>query len=89
MADAGAWNGLDKVASSEVVVEKHGMNFLAGRGSGDGALGKGGEKEGVRRRHGIGSYMEKGRGGVIYSIKLEGGERHGVGKKQRVNIKWV
>lgn len=54
MADAGAWNGLDKVASSEVVVEKHGMNFLAGRGSGDGALGKGGEKEGVRRRHGIG-----------------------------------
>ncbi|KAA0052606.1 hypothetical protein E5676_scaffold255G008360 [Cucumis melo var. makuwa] len=52
MADAGAWNRLDKVASSEVVVEKHGMNFLAGRGSGDGALGKGGEKEGVRRRHG-------------------------------------
>lgn len=52
MADAGAWNGLYKVAGGEVVVERPGMNFLAGSGSGDGALGKGGEKEGVGRGHG-------------------------------------
>lgn len=50
MADAGAWNGLYEVSSGELLVEEQGMGLFAGSGRGDGALGKGGEKEAVWRR---------------------------------------
>ena len=48
MANAGAWNGLYKVSGRELLVEDHGMAFLARSGRGDGALGKGSQKEAIR-----------------------------------------